>query len=140
MAQVMQPLRYNIDMQIDSSPNAKNGHNVAALTPLEISNLLDSKDREIIQLRRQVAWFQRQIFGQKSERRLSGPEGEQGILGEAFSAIPDQSEPNKKPPLLAIFVNQNKSRSTERMNRHCFLMSKRCRCRLLLLPILKSTA
>jgi hypothetical protein len=92
----MQPLRYNIDMQIDSSPNAKNGHNVAALTPLEISNLLDSKDREIIQLRRQVAWFQRQIFGQKSERRLSGPEGEQGILGEAFSAIPDQSEPNKK--------------------------------------------
>jgi len=51
----MQPLRYNIDMQIDSSPNTKNGHNVTALTPLEISNLLDSKDREIIQLRRQVA-------------------------------------------------------------------------------------
>ena len=99
----MQSLRYNIDMQIDSSPNAKNGHNVTALTPLEISNLLDSKDREIIQLRRQVAWFQRQIFGQKSERRLPEPEGEQGILGEAFSAIPAQSEPNKKTAVAGHF-------------------------------------
>jgi hypothetical protein len=31
-----------------------------------MSALLDAKEREIIRLRRQVAWLQRQIFGQKS--------------------------------------------------------------------------
>ena len=43
-ANTQRPLQYPIDMQIDSSPNAKNGHHVTALTPLEISNLLDSKE------------------------------------------------------------------------------------------------
>ena len=46
--------------------------------------------------RPQVAWFQRQIFGQKSERRIALPEGSQGSLGEDFSAIPEQSLPDKK--------------------------------------------
>ena len=45
-------------------------------------------------LRRQVAWFQRQIFGQKSEQRL--PDGVQGTLGESFDAVPDVVPPNKK--------------------------------------------
>ena len=47
-------------------------------------------------LRRQVAWFQRQIFGQKSEQRLPEPDGVQGTLGESFAAIPDVVPPNKK--------------------------------------------
>ena len=69
---------------------------MTALTPVEIANLLDTKDREIVHLRRQVAWFQRQIFGQKSDRRLPEPEGVQGTLGETFDTIPDGSAPNKK--------------------------------------------
>ena len=47
-------------------------------------------------LRRQVAWFQRQIFGQKSEQRLPEPDGVQGTLGESFAAIPEVVPPNKK--------------------------------------------
>ena len=52
---------------------------------------------EIVNLRRQVEWFQRQIFGQKSERRLL-PEmqGVQGTLGETFTAIPDSAPPSPK--------------------------------------------
>src|SRR5574341_557587 len=38
------------------------------------------------ELERQVAWFQRQIFGSKSERRIETPDGRQLALGEAFAA------------------------------------------------------
>ncbi|GGY90853.1 hypothetical protein GCM10007388_25140 [Pseudoduganella plicata] len=57
----------------------------------QMSALLDAKEREILRLRRQVAWFQRQIFGQKSERRMPEPEGVQGTLGEAFDVVPDDA-------------------------------------------------
>jgi transposase len=83
-------------MQITPPSSAETDHVVTALTPVEITNLLDTKDREIVHLRRQVAWFQRQIFGQKSERRLPEPEGVQGTLGETFEALPDELAPNKK--------------------------------------------
>ena len=43
---------------------------MAALTPSQMVKMLDEQSIEITQLRRQVAWFQRQIFGQKSERRI----------------------------------------------------------------------
>ena len=33
-------------------------------------------------MKRQVAWFQRQLFGQKSERRVLDPQGRQLLLGE----------------------------------------------------------
>lgn len=66
-----------------------------------MSALLDAKEREIIRLRRQVAWFQRQIFGQKSERRMPEPEGVQGTLGEAFDVAPDDVAPAKKTSIAA---------------------------------------
>lgn len=92
----MRHQRYNNAMQNRSSSTAKTGLDVTALTPVEIASLLDTKEREIIDLRRQVAWFQRQIFGQKTERRLPEPEGVQGTLGESFDAIPDALPANKK--------------------------------------------
>jgi hypothetical protein len=52
-------------------------------------------------MRRQVAWFQRQIFGQKSERRMPEPEGIQGTLGEAFDVVPDDVAPAKKTRIAA---------------------------------------
>jgi transposase len=47
-------------------------------------------------LRQQVAWFQRQIFGEKSERRLLESNAHQGTLGEAFEVVPETLPPNKK--------------------------------------------
>ena len=92
MGQIM----YNSGMQNTPISTAKASQKVTVLTPVEMAELLKVKDLEIVNLRRQVAWFQRQIFGQKSERRLYEPEGVQGILGEAFTAIPDETPPPKK--------------------------------------------
>lgn len=74
---------------------------VVQLTTPEMSALLAAKEREIIRLRRQVAWFQRQIFGQKSERQMPEPEGVQGTLGEAFEVVPDDAAPAKKTNIAA---------------------------------------
>ena len=92
----MDELRYNSGMQNSPISTAKSSQKERALTPMEMAELLNVKDREIVNLRRQIAWFQRQIFGQKSERRLPLPEGVQGILGEAFTAIPEVTVPGKK--------------------------------------------
>ena len=46
----------------------------------------------IAQLEQQVAWFQRQIFGEKSERRHLEPPPEQMSLGEGLAPAPG-SEP-----------------------------------------------
>ena len=61
---------------------------IKALAPAELIELVSKQEHEIVNLRRQVAWFQRQIFGQKSERRLPEREGVQGTLGEPFNAVP----------------------------------------------------
>jgi len=69
------------------------------MTALEIADLLHSHaklENEVVALRRQVAWFQRQIFGEKSERRIPEATASQGTLGDAFDAIPDQLLPEKK--------------------------------------------
>ena len=58
--------------------------------------LISKQEHEIVNLRRQVAWFQRQIFGQKSEKRLPEVEGVQATLGESFDVVPDVLPPNPK--------------------------------------------
>jgi transposase len=87
---------YNIGMHSDPHSASEIGSPTVGMIAPEISALLDAKEREIVRLRRQVAWFQRQIFGQKSERRMPGPEGVQGTLGEAFDVVPDDVVPGKK--------------------------------------------
>jgi transposase len=72
-----------------------------ALTPAQLVDLVGKLERDNINLRRQVAWFQRQIFGQKSEKRHPDPEGVQGILGVGFDAIPDTPLPAKKTVVAA---------------------------------------
>ena len=82
---------------------AKSGtQNLASLPPDKmlslVAQLSDENTQlsdENAQLRHQVAWFKRQVFGQKSERRLI-EHGEQGTLGESFSAVPDKPMPGKK--------------------------------------------
>lgn len=68
----------------------------AALSAQQLAELVGKQEREIVNLRRQVAWFQRQIFGQKSEKRLPEPEGVQGTLGAGFDAVPGTPLPGKK--------------------------------------------
>src|ERR1700739_1671254 len=97
----MQCKPYNFDMQSTPPPTSETGHNVAALTPVEMAKLLHSQEREIVQLRRQVAWFQRQLFGQKSERRVPEPEGMQGTLGESFDVVPEDTPPPMKSKVAA---------------------------------------
>ena len=82
---------------------AKSEREMKALAPAELIELVSKQgheivkqEHEILNLRRQVAWFQRQIFGQKSERRLPELEGGQGTLGEAFDAVPDVVPPKPK--------------------------------------------
>jgi transposase len=67
-----------------------------ALTPAQLADLVGKQEREIANLKRQVAWFQRQIFGQKSEKRHLEPDGVQGMLGIGFDAVPDTPLPGKK--------------------------------------------
>lgn len=92
---------YNIDMRSDLHSASEIASSTVELTVPEMSALLDAKEREIVRLRRQVAWFQRQIFGQKSERRMPEPEGVQGTLGEAFDVVPDDGAPAKKTRIAA---------------------------------------
>jgi transposase len=67
-----------------------------ALDMAQLRDVIERQASEIVQLRTQLDWFKRQIFGQKSEKRHLAPGGEQGILGEGFadgSALP---APGKK--------------------------------------------
>ena len=61
-----------------------------------LSAQCDAVQRENVQLRAQVAWFQRQLFGKKSEKRIVEPDAAQGTLGEAFDAVSDTPAPGKK--------------------------------------------
>lgn len=80
-----------------------------ALTPAQLADLVGKLERDNINLRRQVAWFQRQIFGQKSEKRHPDPEGVQGILGVGFDAIPETPLPAKK----AVVAGHERERKTK---------------------------
>ena len=83
-------------MQFAPNSPRQSAATTALLTPSEWRALVDQKEHEIVDLRRQVAWFQRQIFGQKSERRQPEPDGVQASLGESFAVVPDETPPNKK--------------------------------------------
>src|SRR5215510_13372314 len=64
----------------------------AALRPHEIVALLV----ENADLRRQVEWFKRQLFGRKSERRLREPDAQQ--LALAGLGTPPQDPAEAPPP------------------------------------------
>ncbi len=62
----------------------------------ELSRQYEASLRENEQLRAQLDWFRRQLFGKKSEKRLVEPDAAQGTLGEAFDAASDTPAPGKK--------------------------------------------
>lgn len=79
---------------LNSSPQTP-AESVALSAP-QLVDLVGKLEREVVNLRRQVAWFQRQIFGQKSEKRLPAPDPLQGTLGIGFDAVPGTALPAKK--------------------------------------------
>ena len=83
-------------MQFATHLTPQSEQEMRALAPAQLIELVSQQGHEIVNLRRQVAWFQRQIFGQKSEKRLPEPDGVQGTLGESFDAVPDVAPPNQK--------------------------------------------
>lgn len=77
-------------------PSCQPPAEAATLSAQQLAELVGKQEREIVNLRRQVAWFQRQFFGQKSEKRQPEPEGVQGTLGVGFDAVPGTPLPGKK--------------------------------------------
>ena len=73
-------------MQMQSIEAWRRAFHADALTREQIGSLLDA----VTQLSQRVAWFERQLFGQKSERRVLGPDAVQGSLGQPFEEIPAQ--------------------------------------------------
>jgi transposase len=94
-------MKYNFHMSADLNSTQSTHEDAPALTPAQLAELVDKQEREIVNLRRQVAWFQRQIFGQKSEKRHPDPEGVQGVLGVGFDAVPGRPLPAKKTVVAA---------------------------------------
>jgi len=97
------PLRklYNIGMPSALKSTSEIASPTVGLTAPEMSALIGAQEHEIIRLRRHVTWFQRQIFGQKSEHWTPEQEGVQGTPGEAFDVIPNDVAPAKTTRIAA---------------------------------------
>jgi transposase len=87
----------------------------ATLRPPEILALL-VQHRELqdqnAALKRQVEWFQRQLFGRKSEKRLHGPAPEQLTLA-GMLATPVAAVDQPPPPTETVKAYQRRVRFTE---------------------------
>lgn len=68
-----------------------------ALSREQVGALIDAVDK----LAQRVDWFERQYFGQKSEKRHPPVAPEQGTLGESFDAIPADAAKSKKVKVAA---------------------------------------
>ena len=58
---------------------------VAQLSVLQLTELVQSQAQTIASLKHQLEWFKRQVFGQKSERFAPEPDPMQMHLGEVFA-------------------------------------------------------
>jgi hypothetical protein len=63
-----------------------------ALSPEQFDKLLDT----VARLADRVEWFERQYFGQKSEKRHPPVDAQQGTLGESFGEIPGDAPKGAK--------------------------------------------
>ena len=61
---------------------------VASLEPAQIARILQGQASQIDELKRQVEWFKRQMFGRKSERFAPEHDAQQMHLGEVVGALP----------------------------------------------------
>ena len=73
---------------MNTQPRTVSATDVAALSPENVAKMFNDQGAEIAQLRHQLEWFKRQIFGQKSERRLAVSTESQSSLSEEFAVKP----------------------------------------------------
>ena len=75
---------------------------VARLEPAQIARILQSQASQIDELKRQVEWFKRQMFGRKSERFAPEPDAQQMHLGQVVGELPVPPEqPDASSPVPA---------------------------------------
>ena len=67
-------MKYNFHMPADLNSAQFTPADAPALTPAQLVDLVGKQEREIVNLRRQVAWFQRQIFGQNCSASKAAPQ------------------------------------------------------------------
>jgi transposase len=65
---------------------------------LSQARTITTQGQQIDSLKHQLAWFQRQVFGQKSERFAPAPDPTQMHLGEAFPVPAVVPETRKAVP------------------------------------------
>jgi transposase len=89
-------------MQNASSSGSSQATEVAGEGGVDLGNLVLSQARtitalgdQVSSLKHQLAWFQRQVFGQKSERFAPEPDPTQMHLGEVFP-VPSDSVPETR--------------------------------------------
>jgi hypothetical protein len=71
------------------------------MSPSEVAALLASHrslEGEVVELKRQLDWFKKQLFGSKSERRLIEPSPDQLSLGEDLRPASHDAEPRQQIP------------------------------------------
>lgn len=87
---------------------------VASMSPQHVVQLLQSKAATIATLEHRIAWFERQLFGKKSERFAPEPDPQQMHLGELLGELavpPQQPEVASTVPALTLVNTRRKSRS-----------------------------
>ena len=93
-----------------ASKNASNNKNKSrdalAKQLAEISQSMNALREENVELKRQLDWFKRQLFGPKSEKRID-PNPYQMSLGEEFAAPVD---PDEEPEKETISYERGKAR------------------------------
>lgn len=73
----------------------------ACFTPQQIITRFESVAQELDALRHQLEWFKRQLFGQKSERRIMIDTAHQMSLGESLNVVPADAAPPRQLPVAA---------------------------------------
>ena len=61
---------------------------VASMSPQHVAQLLQSKAATIATLEHRLAWFERQLFGKKSERFAPGTFTRMTVVGSSGKVIP----------------------------------------------------
>jgi transposase len=87
-------------MDLAQLQSVRDAHLSQSITREQVGELIDAVDLladENQRLAQRVAWFERQLFGARSERRL--PDAEQGTLGANFDEVPDDGPALQSRPV-----------------------------------------
>src|SRR5438876_4878186 len=92
---------YNSSMTKTASFTPPTLAEAAAFTPQQIVVRFQDFAQQIEALQYQLDWFKRQLFGQKSERRIIVDPAQQMSLGESLNVVPQDGPPPAQRPVAA---------------------------------------